>query len=266
MRVYFAKPDIEHLRKEHMLVDMHFHSKYSHDSSTAVETILKRCQDLGVHVALTDHNSISGVLAAEKIAPGVIKPGIEICTAEGKDIIPYFYSVKELEEFFNRVVKPKIKRKTSLQTNATALHADDLLDELRRVNCVVSLPHPFAVPPRRSYKFFSEKKNQQMLRHVHAFEVINQTMMHKQNLAAIGWAMQFDKTMVGGSDGHTINPLGSAFTIAQTQSWEEFLDEVKKRHVAVIGEERKFRHHVLNATHMLREKARILSNMKMRRE
>jgi predicted metal-dependent phosphoesterase TrpH len=265
MRVYFAKPDIEHLRKEHMLVDMHFHSKYSNDSSTPVEAIIKRCQELGVHVVLTDHNSIGGVLAADKLAPGVIKPGIEICTAEGKDIIPYFYDVKELEEFYNKVVKPKLKKKTSLQSNSSSLHADELLDELRRVNCVVSLPHPFAVPPRRSYKFFSDGGNRQMLKHVHAFEVINQTMLHKQNLAAIGWAMQFDKSMVGGSDGHILKPLGSAFTVGKTHSWEEFLDSVKTKHVAVIGEERKLRHQVLNATNLIREKARVLKNFRMKK-
>ena len=81
-RVYFSPPDIERLRREHMLVDMHFHSRYSHDCSTSVEAIVKRCKELGVFVALTDHNSISGVLSAHRIAPGVVyfedvdKPGV----------------------------------------------------------------------------------------------------------------------------------------------------------------------------------------------
>src|SRR3569832_654949 len=103
MRIYFAKPDVATLSKEHTLVDMHFHSNYSFDCGTPVETIIKRCKELGVSVALTDHNAIGGVLAAEKIAPGVLKPAVEICTAEGTDLIPYFYDVAELEEFYNRV-------------------------------------------------------------------------------------------------------------------------------------------------------------------
>lgn len=265
MRVYFTKPDIETLRKDYMLVDMHFHSRHSFDSSTPVDSIIRRAQELGVHVALTDHNTIAGVLAAERIAPGIIKPAIEVCTQEGKDIIPYFYTAAELEDFYTKVLKPRLRRKTSLQSNAMPITAEELLDELRRRNCVVSVPHPFAVPPRRSYRFFSNG-NRHLLKHVHTVEVINQTMLHKQNLAAIGWAMQFDKGMVGGSDGHNLAPLGSAFTISRAQSWEEFLDEVRKKHVAVLGEERKLRHHVLNATNILREKAKILSNMRMRKE
>jgi predicted metal-dependent phosphoesterase TrpH len=262
MRVYFTKPDVEALRKDYMLVDMHFHSKYSHDSSTPIESIVKRCRELGVSVALTDHNSIAGVLAADKMVPGLIRPGIEVCTSEGKDIIPYFYTVAELEEFYNKVLKPRMKRKTSLQSNASGISAEELLDELRRVNCVVSLPHPFAVPPRRSYRFFSNG-NRHLLRHIHAFEVVNETMLHKQNLSALGWAMQFDKAIVGGSDGHHIKPLGTAFTVAKSQSWEEFLDDVKKKRVAVIGEERNLRHQMMNATNLLREKARVLKNLRM---
>lgn len=265
MRVYFQKPEINLLRQEFMLVDMHFHSKFSFDSSTPVDAIVKRAQELGVHVALTDHNAIGGVLAADKIAPGVIKPGIEICTSEGKDLIPYFYSVAELEDFYNHFLKAKLKKKTSLQSNASGVSMEELLDELRKRNCVISLPHPFAVPPRRSYKFFGNE-NRSLLKHIHAFEVINQTMLHKQNLAAVGWAMQFDKSMVGGSDGHNANPLGSCFTFTRAQSWEEFLDEVKKKNIAVIGEERKLRHQVMNATNLLREKVKILRNLNIEKK
>jgi predicted metal-dependent phosphoesterase TrpH len=264
MRVYFQKPNIPTLSKQFMLVDMHFHSKFSFDSSTPVEAIVKRAQELGVRVALTDHNSIGGVLAAQRIAPDVVMPAIEICTAEGKDVIPYFYSASELEDFYTRTLKPCLRRKTSIQSNASTMPMAELLDELRSRNCVVSLPHPFAVPPRRSYRFFSA--NRQLLKQVHAFEVINQTMLHKQNLSAVGWAMQFDKSMVGGSDGHNIHPLGSCFTFARADNWEEFLDEVKRKRVAVIGEERKLRHHVMNATNLLREKARILRNLNVDRK
>jgi predicted metal-dependent phosphoesterase TrpH len=266
MRVYFQKPDVEKLRHERMLVDMHFHSRYSYDSSTSVESIIKRAKELGVSVVLTDHNAIGGVLAAERIAPGIIKPGVEICTAEGKEVIPYFYSVKELEEFFNKVLKPKLKVKTSLQSNSTGIYMDELIDELRRCNCLIGLPHPFALPPRRSYKFFSNPTNRPMLKHVHAFEVINQTMLHRQNLASIGWAMQFDKAITGGTDGHTITPLGNAFTVGQADSWEGFLDEVRAKRVAVIGEERLLRHQMANATHIIREKAKFLQNFKKRKE
>jgi predicted metal-dependent phosphoesterase TrpH len=267
MRVYFQQPNIQALRGQYFLVDMHFHSKYSHDSSTPVEQIVRRAQELGIRVALTDHNSIAGVLAAEKIAPGVVMPGIEICTKEGKDILAYFSTVAELEAFFHRVVKPHLRRKTSLQSNATSLSAKELLVELSRERCVVAIAHPFAVPPRRSHAFFGKRR--ELLQHTHAIEVLNMTMLHSQNLSSIGWAVQHHKPMIGGSDGHTLAPLGSALTVAKAQSWEEFLDHVVKRKIFVIGEERRLRHQikhqVVTATRLLTQKARVFKNFRQDR-
>jgi predicted metal-dependent phosphoesterase TrpH len=264
MSVRFAKPDVDALTKDRMLVDMHFHSNYSGDCSTPVSQIVQAAKSMGVYVALTDHNSISGVLAAEKISPGTIKPAVEICTAEGKEVIPYFYTVKELEEFFNRVVKPRLRRKTGLRSNATDLPMAELLDELSKVRCVVVIPHPFAIPPRRNYTFFM--RHRELLEKIHGVEVINQSMIHKQNLSSVGWAMQLDKAVIAGSDGHILPALGSAFTVAKAKTWEEFLDCVKRKEVSVVGEERLLRHQMLNATTIFKEKARIIKNMRKDRE
>jgi predicted metal-dependent phosphoesterase TrpH len=260
VNIRFAKPDIDELRKEYMLVDMHFHSNYSGDCSTPVSQIIAQARKLGVQLALTDHNAIGGVLAAEKMAPGLVMPAIEICTTEGKEVIPYFYNVRELEAFYNRVVKPKLRMKSSLQSNTTNLLMEELLDELSRENCVVSIPHPFALPPRRNYAFFM--KHRELLKHVHAVEVINQTMLHRQNLSSLGWGMQMDKALLAGSDGHVLPALGSAFTMAKAQNWEEFLNCVKRKQLVVVGEERLLRHQMVNAKNLLTEKAKIMKNFR----
>jgi predicted metal-dependent phosphoesterase TrpH len=246
-----------------MLVDMHFHSSYSYDCSTSVDAIIRKCRQLGVSVALTDHNAIGGVLAAERIAPGVIKPAVEICTAEGKDVIPYFQTVEELSHFFDRAVAPRLRRRTSLQSNATRLHIAELFDELKHEDCIIGLPHPFAMPPRRSYMYFMRPKHRTLLQHIDAVEGINETLLHRQNLAAVGWAVQHDKPLIAGSDGHQLKALGSAFTYGKAADWGEFLAAIRARQTRIIGEERTLRHQVGNAAMLMREKARVFKNLKM---
>lgn len=263
MRVRFERPNIPSLRKEYMLVDMHFHSRYSQDSSTSIAAIVDRARELGVLVALTDHNSIQGVLEAHKIAPGRVQPGVEITTKEGKDVLIYFPTVAGLEEFFTRVVKPYVKIKSSIGSGKIGIPIAHLLHELAKEDCLVVLAHPFAVGPRRSYRLFRGRS--ELLRRVHAFEAVNQAVPHKQNLAAIGWAMQHDMSLVGGSDGHVLSMLGSAVTAAKAKSWPEFLRQIKRKRVLVIGEERKMRSHVVNMTRILREKVRILENRNIRK-
>lgn len=261
MRVQYETPDISRLRENNFIVDMHFHTKYSFDCATSVETIVKRARLLNVHMAITDHNRIAGMVAAHKLAPDLIYPGIEICTAEGKEVIPYFYNVAELEEFFRTKIYSRIRTKTSLQSNATSIPTEELLDLLKHENCVVSLPHPFAIQPRRSFSFYDSPKRTPLLRNIHAVEVLNATMMHRHNLASAGWALKHDKAMIGGSDGHDIWALGNVFTYAPVDTWEEFLDAIKKKQTSVVGIEHKFGYKMVLASNILRQKARLIKNI-----
>lgn len=264
MKVAFAPPQIPQLRQQGMLVDMHFHSGYSHDSSTSVASIIEKCQALGVHVALTDHNTIRGVRAAEQLAPGVIKPAIEVTTREGKDILLYFAAYQDLEDFHSAIIEPHVRSKSSLRSGRTSLPIKDLLEAARHWECVVALAHPFAIGPRRSYPFFRNGAGRDLLDGIDAIEVVNQAIPHRRNLTAIGWAAQEGKTAIGGSDGHILGMLGSAFTIADASDWRGFLGRVKEGQVMVVGEERKLHHHVANMGRILREKGRVMENRRIR--
>jgi hypothetical protein len=160
-----------------------------------------------------------------------------------------------------------VKRKSSIRSGATGITMAKLLEELGKERCVICLPHPFAMHPRRSYSHFRLGHHRPLLRQVHAIEAINQAMTHRQNLAAVGWAMQFDKAITGGSDAHILAAVGSALTISTAATWSDFLDDVKEKRVAVIGEERKLRHQVVDsaksATRILATKAKILRKRKM---
>jgi len=262
VNVRFEKPDVKKLRKEYMLVDMHFHSRYSHDSSTTIESIIKRAKELDVYVVLTDHNSITGVLRAHKMDPDRVKPGVEVTTKEGKDVLIYFETVRELKEFFLKHVKPKIKNKSSIRGGKTGVKTADLFAALEKTKAFVALAHPFAVGPRRSYMFFRKKK--QVIQRVNAFEVVNQALPHKGNLLAIGWAAEKGKPVIGGSDGHIVGMLGSAFTCCKASNWREFLNEIKKGNSVVVGEKRKMRHQVANLGRILKEKSKIRENRRIK--
>ena len=262
MNVRFETPDIEGLTKKFMLVDMHFHSKYSHDCSTSIESIIKRAKELGVYVALTDHNSIDGVLCANRIEPGRIKPGVEVTTREGKDVLLYFPTVRELKEFFNKHVKPHVRNKSSIRGGKTGIRAAALFKALEGTNAVIVMPHPFAVGPRRSYMFFRKRKK--ILSQFHAIEVVNQALPHKSNLLAVGWATETGKTVIGGSDGHIAEMLGSSFTCCKAQDWREFLDQIKRGRTIVVGEKRKLHQHVANMGRILKEKGKVIQNRRIR--
>ncbi|MBR9701258.1 PHP domain-containing protein [Candidatus Woesearchaeota archaeon] len=263
MNVKFETPNIRALTKRYMLVDMHFHSRYSHDSSTPVKNIIERARNLGVYVALTDHNSIKGVLEADKLEHGRIKPGVEITTREGKDILVYFYNVKDLERFWKANVARHIKSKSSIRGGKTGIRAQELLEKLSREHCVTVLAHPFAVGMRRSYLYF--KKRPQLLRYIDAIEVINQALPHRGNLLAIGWGVELQKPLAGGSDGHIVKMLGSAFVMSKAATWAEFLDDVKAGKTRAMGEKQKLRHHILNIARILKEKGKILQNRRIRK-
>jgi hypothetical protein len=204
------------------------------------------------------------VLEAHKITPDIVLPGIEVTTREGKDILAYFPTIDELELFFRAHVQPHVHVKSSLRINKTGVSAARLLTALSRTRALVALAHPFAVGPRHSYRFF--RSHSELLRHVHAFECINQAVPHKRNLLAVGWAAQCDKSLIGGSDGHILGMLGSAFTCAKARTFAEFLIQVRKGETVIVGEERHMRQHMMNMARILREKTKILQNRRMRHE
>jgi predicted metal-dependent phosphoesterase TrpH len=85
-------------------VDLHMHTDHSHDCATSVETLLAtaRAEGLGA-IAVTDHNEVSGALAARELADGLF-------------------------------IEERIPRGLTLQ---------DTLAEIRRQGGLVYVPHPF---------------------------------------------------------------------------------------------------------------------------
>ena len=70
-----------------MRIDLHLHSRYSHDSNTSLEALVQRCRECGLdRIALTDHNTVEGALKLAAMAPELTIVGEEAKTREGEVI------------------------------------------------------------------------------------------------------------------------------------------------------------------------------------
>ena len=75
-------------------IDLHVHTRHSHDSGAPVSSVLQRCRDGGLGmIAITDHDSIRGGMEAREKGGFPVIVGEEIKSAQG-DIIGLFWRRK----------------------------------------------------------------------------------------------------------------------------------------------------------------------------
>jgi len=106
-RIEFEKPNLPELTKHHSVVDMHFHTHYS-DGFSAVEEIANRVCELGIGIAITDHNDIRGAVEIHKDTSILSIPGIELTSKEGPHLLIYFYDIESLERFYENHDDPAL--------------------------------------------------------------------------------------------------------------------------------------------------------------
>jgi Glycosyltransferase Family 4/PHP domain len=184
-------PAIERRLRQRPLidVDLHMHTDHSHDCATPVEVLLAtaRAQGLGA-IAVTDHNEISGALAAAAQArdAGVkVIVGEEVKTAEQGEVIGLFIS-------------EKIPRGLTLQQT---------IAEIRRQGGLVYVPHPFD----RMHSVPDYEHLLPVLEDVDILEVFNSRVaIGAFNEEAERFAAKYRIPAGAGSDSHVPQGLGSA--------------------------------------------------------
>jgi hypothetical protein len=68
-------------------VDLHLHSRYSHDGQDSLNELIERCHDCGLdRIVLTDHHTVEGALELARIPPELAIVGEEVKTREGEVI------------------------------------------------------------------------------------------------------------------------------------------------------------------------------------
>jgi predicted metal-dependent phosphoesterase TrpH/glycosyltransferase involved in cell wall biosynthesis len=189
-------------------VDLHMHTDHSPDCATPVEVLLATAKDRGLGaIAITDHNEISGAIAAREAAAELggieVIVGEEVKTAEQGEVIGLF-----LEERIERGM-------TMAETIA----------EIRCQGGLVYVPHPFdrlhSVP---DYEHLLD-----IVEDIDILEVFNpRVALTAFNEEAERFAAKYRIVPGAGSDSHVAQGLGSVMIRAHDfDGPEEFLEAMR---------------------------------------
>ncbi|NQU79218.1 PHP domain-containing protein [Candidatus Woesearchaeota archaeon] len=233
--VIFKRPPIKKLKKDGLFgADMHFHTNYSPDGVARIRTAVKKAEKKGFGFAITDHNTVKGVISSYRQRKhALIIPGIEITCRNGNHLLAYFYAHREIEEFFDKQLRPRMK------SNPFFINADinEIAELSKDYNCILCAPHPFA-PGAMGMMSTGMTKNAENI--LELVEVINGFSFRKSNMKAIYWATKTGKGMTGGSDGHSTFELGKVLTFTHNADIENIFHDIKRNQSIVIGKEDNF--------------------------
>ena len=175
-------------RRRSIHVDLHMHTDHSKDCATPVETLLATAAEQGLGaIAITDHNEVSGALAAQEIADDY---GVRVIVAE---------EVKTAEqgEVIGLFLKERIDRGMTMA---------ETIAEIRRQGGLVYVPHPFdrlhSVP---DYEHLLD-----VVEDIDILEVFNpRVALTAFNEEAERFAAKYRIVPGAGSDSHVAQGLGS---------------------------------------------------------
>jgi predicted metal-dependent phosphoesterase TrpH len=234
-RIHFERPNLAELIKQNIVVDLHFHSHYS-DGYNTVEAIARKARDLGIGIAITDHNEIRGAVEIDQYSDIFSIPGIEMTSKEGTHILIYFYSIDNLEAFYNDNVIPYMGNDIM---SSTTLEMEEIIKRARKFKTVIIFPHPFCgIYTGIQNSYFSEDRRESIFTMIDGVEVINSENMNKSNLRSALLGFNLNKGITGGSDGHRVSQMGRVVTYASCKrNRKTFLDAIKKKKTKVVGKE-----------------------------
>ena len=194
-------------RRREIYVDLHMHTDHSPDCATPVRTLLETAVERGLGaIAITDHNEISGALAARELADDF---GVQVILAE---------EVKTAEqgEVIGLFLKEKIARGMTMA---------ETIAEIRRQGGLVYVPHPFdrlhSVP---DYEHLLE-----IVEEIDILEVFNpRVALTAFNEEAERFAAKYRIVPGAGSDSHVAQGLGSVMIrLNAFDGPQEFLEAMR---------------------------------------
>jgi predicted metal-dependent phosphoesterase TrpH len=234
-RVLFERPNLPELTNEFTVVDMHFHSQLS-DGHDLVLDIAARARELGIGIAVTDHNCIHGAVEIDRCKDVFSIPGVELTSYEGTHLLVYFYEIKSLLRFYSSHVQPFLGAEIM---SSLSLELEDIIARARKFETVVIFPHPYCGSYTGIHNpYFTGEQLEHILGLADGVEAINSENLNKWNLRSALLGFNLNKALVGGSDGHRLIQMGRVVTAAKC-AWNRraFLDAVKRRRTRVIGKE-----------------------------
>ncbi len=189
--------------RDWIVVDLHMHTRWSHDCSIEVDDLLDHAEAIGLGgIAVTDHNAFGGALEASdraQVRDLIVIRGEEVKTKDQGEIIGLF-----LEEEIPR-----------------GMSFGDTIAAIRDQGGLVYLPHPFdrmhAIPdPATLHHHLAE---------IDVFEVFNARLLRDSfNDEALRFARKYRLLQGAGSDAHVLQGVGTgAVRMRRFEGPEEFL-------------------------------------------
>jgi predicted metal-dependent phosphoesterase TrpH len=188
-------------------VDLHLHSRYSHDSSTSLDALIKRARECGLdRIALTDHNTAEGALQLAKLAPELTIVGEEAKTREGELI----------GLFITRRVPPYLR-------------PEEAMDLIHEMGGLTYIPHPLD----RNRSHFRSERIVELADRIDIIETYNPWAEASANRAAVELASELGKVAATGSDSHGVEEIGRSWMeVDEYEGPSDFLEKLARaRHV-----------------------------------
>ena len=166
-------------------IDFHTHTNFSKDSLTQMEDLIRAHQCGLDRLVITDHNTIAGALAAQKLDPKRIIVGEEIMTTSGEILAVYV----------NEEVPPGLSPRETIKC-------------LRDQGAFVSIAHPFDTWRSGHWELEDLLEIAPL---VDAIEVFNARCMRPgANRLAMEFARENNLPGTAGSDAHAAFEVGRA--------------------------------------------------------
>ncbi len=170
-------------------IDLHCHTAASFDSLASPESVVRAAARRGLtHLAITDHDTISGVLRARDAAPGglTVICGEEVKTADG-DLIALF---------LHEAVPP-------------GLPAHETIAAVRAQGGLVGIPHPF---DKYRGSMLNDPRLEEIGHLVDWVEAYNARVVGGEgNAHAAAFARELGLPGVAASDAHSVLEVGVAY-------------------------------------------------------
>ena len=222
-------------------IDMHHHSKVS-DGSKTPNFLYKWAKKNKKGICLTDHNRIKGSLFLAKQKDILTIPSIEVASKELKETLAYFYSAKDLKEFWQKEIKGKIKDNTIFNFNRTTIPFIKLLKKVKDYNGINILAHPVSLKPKTSYQVL---RNKEVLELIDGVETFNFTLGNynfaKKKLD------KYNLPETAGSDSHSFTKFNT-LTGSYESKREDFIESIlKKKNIIFYKKGEEFRRFIERA-------------------
>ena len=192
-------------KRDFIFCDLHMHTDHSPDCATPVDVLLDTAKRRGLGaIAITDHNEISGALAARDLADGIkVIVSEEVKTAHEGEVIGLF-------------IEEKIPRGMSMKETIDAIHAQGGL---------AYVPHPFD----RLHTIPDYEHLLKVVEDIDMLEVFNARIAVRGfNEEAQRFADKYRVVAGAGSDSHVAQGLGTVkIRMRDFDGPQEFLESLR---------------------------------------